>query len=67
MCAQIGADILKRALAYPARQIAKNAGVNGNVVIAKVFIQKSKNPSAICSKIIIYTFYQLTFWKLQNA
>ncbi|KAH6807198.1 TCP-1/cpn60 chaperonin family protein [Perilla frutescens var. frutescens] len=33
---KIGADIFKRALAYPARQIAKNAGVNGNVVINKI-------------------------------
>ncbi|KAI3467187.1 hypothetical protein Pfo_023850 [Paulownia fortunei] len=33
---KIGADILKRALAYPARQIAKNAGVNGNTVIMKI-------------------------------
>ncbi|KAL8533523.1 hypothetical protein ACS0TY_009794 [Phlomoides rotata] len=33
---KIGADILKRALTYPARQIAKNAGVNGSVVIAKI-------------------------------
>lgn len=33
---QIGADIFKRALAYPARQIAKNAGVNGSTVINKV-------------------------------
>ncbi|KAH6823147.1 TCP-1/cpn60 chaperonin family protein [Perilla frutescens var. hirtella] len=33
---KIGADIFKRALTYPARQIAKNAGVNGNVVINKI-------------------------------
>ncbi|XP_075518527.1 chaperonin 60 subunit beta 4, chloroplastic-like isoform X1 [Primulina tabacum] len=33
---KIGADILKRALMYPARQIAKNAGVNGNTVIEKI-------------------------------
>ncbi|XP_073023950.1 chaperonin 60 subunit beta 4, chloroplastic-like isoform X2 [Primulina eburnea] len=33
---KIGADILKRALTYPARQIAKNAGVNGNTVIEKI-------------------------------
>ncbi|KAL0463681.1 UNVERIFIED_CONTAM: Chaperonin 60 subunit beta 4, chloroplastic [Sesamum latifolium] len=33
---RIGADILKRALAYPTRQIAKNAGVNGNTVINKI-------------------------------
>ncbi|KAI3778830.1 hypothetical protein L2E82_08215 [Cichorium intybus] len=34
---KIGADIFKKALEYPARQIAKNAGVNGSVVIEKVF------------------------------
>ncbi|OVA12532.1 Chaperonin Cpn60 [Macleaya cordata] len=32
----IGADIFKRALTYPSRLIAKNAGVNGTVVIEKV-------------------------------
>ncbi|KAL4574607.1 hypothetical protein LXL04_021441 [Taraxacum kok-saghyz] len=33
---KIGAEIFKRALEYPVRQIAKNAGVNGSVVIEKV-------------------------------
>ncbi|XP_023762044.1 chaperonin 60 subunit beta 4, chloroplastic isoform X2 [Lactuca sativa] len=33
---KIGAGIFKKALEYPARQIAKNAGVNGSVVIEKV-------------------------------
>ncbi|XP_031478954.1 ruBisCO large subunit-binding protein subunit beta, chloroplastic-like [Nymphaea colorata] len=33
---KIGADIFKRALAYPIKLIAKNAGQNGNVVIEKV-------------------------------
>lgn len=33
---KIGADIFKRALEYPARQIAKNAGVNGSIVVEKV-------------------------------
>ncbi|PNT16352.2 hypothetical protein POPTR_010G135100v4 [Populus trichocarpa] len=33
---KIGAEIFKRALSYPARLIAKNAGVNGNVVINQV-------------------------------
>ena len=37
---QIGADILRKALAYPARQIAKNSGLNGNAVIEKVFGMK---------------------------
>lgn len=33
---QVGADIVKRALSYPLKLIAKNAGVNGSVVIEKV-------------------------------
>lgn len=34
----IGAEIFKRALSYPTKLIARNAGVNGNVVIDKVLI-----------------------------
>lgn len=34
---QVGADIVKRALSYPLKLIAKNAGVNGSVVTEKVF------------------------------
>ncbi|KAL2546567.1 Chaperonin 60 subunit beta 4 [Forsythia ovata] len=45
---KIGADILKRALAYPARQIAKNAGVNGNTVV-----QKWKYENFSVSKLIL--------------
>ncbi|KAH0646231.1 hypothetical protein KY285_034788 [Solanum tuberosum] len=33
---KIGADIFKRALSYPAKQIAKNAGVNGSIVVEKI-------------------------------
>uniref|UniRef100_A0A5B6YNS3 Putative chaperonin 60 subunit beta 2 n=1 Tax=Davidia involucrata TaxID=16924 RepID=A0A5B6YNS3_DAVIN len=33
---KVGADIVKRALSYPMKLIAKNAGVNGGVVIEKV-------------------------------
>ncbi|GKF12666.1 TCP-1/cpn60 chaperonin family protein [Tanacetum coccineum] len=33
---KIGAGIFKRALEYPARQIAKNGGVKGSVVIKKI-------------------------------
>ncbi|KAJ9163447.1 hypothetical protein P3X46_023115 [Hevea brasiliensis] len=33
---KIGAEIFKRALSYPARLIAKNAGVNGNIVINQI-------------------------------
>ncbi|GKC27292.1 TCP-1/cpn60 chaperonin family protein, partial [Tanacetum coccineum] len=33
---KIGARIFKRALEYPARQIAKNGGVKGSVVIEKI-------------------------------
>ena len=35
-CEQIGAEIFKRALSYPTKLIARNAGVNGNVVVEKV-------------------------------
>ncbi|XP_038705784.1 chaperonin 60 subunit beta 4, chloroplastic-like isoform X2 [Tripterygium wilfordii] len=33
---KLGAEIFKRALSYPARLIAKNAGVNGDVIINQV-------------------------------
>ncbi|KAK8547101.1 hypothetical protein V6N13_099843 [Hibiscus sabdariffa] len=33
---QIGAEIFKKALSYPTKLIAKNAGVNGSVVVEKV-------------------------------
>ncbi|KAL4589211.1 hypothetical protein LXL04_002116 [Taraxacum kok-saghyz] len=33
---KVGAEIVKRALGYPMKLIAKNAGVNGSVVIEKV-------------------------------
>jgi hypothetical protein len=32
----MGADIIKRALNYPIKLIANNAGVNGSVVMQKV-------------------------------
>lgn len=36
MSMQIGAEIFKRALSYPTKLIAKNAGVNGNFVVDQV-------------------------------
>lgn len=33
---QVGADIIKRALSYPLRLVAHNAGENGYVVLEKV-------------------------------
>ncbi|XP_024018262.1 chaperonin 60 subunit beta 4, chloroplastic [Morus notabilis] len=33
---RIGAEIFKRALSYPVKLIAKNAGANGNVVVEKI-------------------------------
>ncbi|KAJ6821273.1 ruBisCO large subunit-binding protein subunit beta, chloroplastic [Iris pallida] len=39
---KVGADIVKRALSYPLKLIAKNAGVNGSVVTEKVL--SSDNP-----------------------
>ncbi|TYI46582.1 hypothetical protein E1A91_D13G116600v1 [Gossypium mustelinum] len=35
---KIGAEIFKRALSYPTKLIAKNAGVNGSVVVEKVLL-----------------------------
>jgi chaperonin GroEL len=40
---QIGANIVRRALEEPLRQIAQNAGVEGAVVVAKVKADKSEN------------------------
>ncbi|KAI4357928.1 hypothetical protein L6164_001844 [Bauhinia variegata] len=40
---KIGAEIFRRALSYPTRLIAKNAGVNGNVVIDKVLSVDNMN------------------------
>ncbi|XP_022642729.1 ruBisCO large subunit-binding protein subunit beta, chloroplastic isoform X1 [Vigna radiata var. radiata] len=40
---KIGAEIFRRALSYPARLIAKNAGVNGNVVVNKVLLEDNMN------------------------
>lgn len=47
---QIGADIFKRALSYPAKQIAKNAGVNGSIVVEKVPLNVSSllQPTKVC-------------------
>ncbi|KAI6685644.1 hypothetical protein NL676_031557 [Syzygium grande] len=39
---KVGADIVKRALSYPLKLIAKNAGVNGSVVSEKIL--SSDNP-----------------------
>src|SRR4249919_3099571 len=40
---QIGANIVRRALEEPLRQIAQNAGVEGAVVLAKVRAEKGEN------------------------
>ena len=40
---RIGADIVKRALEGPIRQIAKNAGVDGSIVIQKLREKKDMN------------------------
>ncbi|BFG34956.1 hypothetical protein CerSpe_212300 [Prunus speciosa] len=34
---KVGADIVKRALSYPLKLIAKNAGVNGSIVSEKLY------------------------------
>jgi chaperonin GroEL len=40
---QVGVDIIARALQYPVRQIAENAGVDGAVVAGKLLDQKDPN------------------------
>ncbi|KAL5761546.1 hypothetical protein ACOSP7_017810 [Xanthoceras sorbifolium] len=40
---KIGAEIFKRALSYPTKLIAKNAGVSGNVVVEKVLSSDDPN------------------------
>ncbi|CAI5500005.1 unnamed protein product [Closterium sp. Naga37s-1] len=40
---KVGADIVKRSLSYPLKLIAKNAGVNGSVVVEKV--RSNPNPN----------------------
>lgn len=40
---RVGADIVRRALAYPLKLIASNAGVNGSVVVQKVIEQGDPN------------------------
>ncbi|XWS11966.1 hypothetical protein CRYUN_Cryun37aG0050100 [Craigia yunnanensis] len=40
---KVGADIVKMALSYPMKLIAKNAGVNGSVVIEKVLSNDNPN------------------------
>jgi len=40
---RIGADIVKKALLYPLKLIASNAGVNGSVVMQKVLEMKTAN------------------------
>ena len=40
---RVGADIIKRALSYPIRLVAHNAGVNGSVACEKVMSSKDPN------------------------
>lgn len=39
----MGAEIVKRALGYPLKLIANNAGTNGSVVMQKVLDSKDSN------------------------
>ncbi|MHB8994117.1 MAG: chaperonin GroEL [Armatimonadota bacterium] len=41
--AQIGVDIIRKALSEPLKQIASNAGVEGSVVVAEILSSKKKN------------------------
>jgi chaperonin GroEL len=40
---KVGIDIVRRALSYPARLIAENAGCDGSVVVGKLMESKSSN------------------------
>ena len=40
---QVGIDIVRRALTWPARQIAENAGTDGAIVVGKLSEQKNVN------------------------
>lgn len=40
---QVGAEIVRRALGYPLKLIANNAGVNGSVVMQKVLDSPDAN------------------------
>ena len=42
---KLGADIIRKALAYPIRLIASNAGVNGSVVMQRVLENVAKTPN----------------------
>lgn len=42
---KLGADIIRKALAYPIRLIASNAGVNGSVVMQKVLEKTGAVPN----------------------
>lgn len=58
---QIGAEIFKRALTYPARLIAKNAGVNDSVVIEKVSLWASfdiKKFLGFCTNFMTWSLFQ---------
>merc|ERR1711991_970673 len=45
-----GVDLVRKALEAPIRQITKNAGVDGSVVVGKLLEQKKKNSRIRCSK-----------------
>jgi hypothetical protein len=42
---RVGAEIIRKALAYPLRLIASNAGVNGSVVMQKVLENSKQVPN----------------------
>ncbi len=43
VCTQVGAEIVRRALSYPLKLIANNAGTNGSVVQQKVLEALDQN------------------------
>jgi chaperonin GroEL len=40
---QVGIDIVKKALLYPARQIAENSGTDGSIIVGKLLDSKDAN------------------------
>src|SRR5262249_50084066 len=40
---RVGIDIVKKALLYPARQIAENSGTDGSIVVGKLLDSKDAN------------------------
>lgn len=73
--AQVGVDLVRRALEYPAKQIAENAGKEGSVIVDKILLEKNVNVGYDAAKDEIVDLFQrgiidpkkVTRSALQNA